>query len=82
MNGFLVVGTLHGFDVPLALFDEREAAVEFGEDVTPYDLKEAVAARWEGTELVTCPEAAEPLGVVLCRFYQGAPGPFSKIKDF
>ncbi len=79
MNGFIVLGTLHGYDVPLAMFDSRGAAEMFADDVTAEEVVAAIRAAWRG-ELQT--KDPKPLGVTLCEFRDCEPLPFEWMKDF
>ncbi|MFO0806060.1 MAG: hypothetical protein U0791_23390 [Gemmataceae bacterium] len=77
MNGFLVMGIGHKHDVPLAMFEDRDTAVEFAEDVSPADVQAAIRKAWHE-------EAGEdqPIGVVLAPVKDSEPQPFESMKNF
>jgi hypothetical protein len=81
MNGFIILGTLHGYDVPLALFDERDAAEMFAEDVTADEAVAALIAAWKHSSRPLV-QPLVPIGVVLCEFRDCEPQPFESIKSF
>lgn len=82
MNGFIVLGTLHGYDVPLAMFDSRDAAEMFADDVTAEEVHDALLKAWRGQLDVEASARAEPLGVVLCELRDCEPLPFEWMKNF
>ena len=77
MNAFLVMGIGHVHDVPLALFDERSAALEFAEDVTAEDVSAAIREAWKEQA-----EDLDPVAVVLVPIEECVPGPYEPVKSF
>jgi hypothetical protein len=79
MNCFLVIAREQSYEVPLAVFETRQSANWFADDVTEADVIEVVRTVWK-VKPNDPPLFPESVGIV--RFIDGEPQAYETVKEF